>query len=186
MYFDVDYAVLISVLVLAAGYVSTTDLSRPELHNSPLIIAQRAGDGQWSQNSRTAVMNRIVMTRGNDPAKPHHGIEIDIVLTRDGHPILSHDPWVHTTLCTNAHFRYSSQKAWQNHEFRENPRGEWVAFHGKQHLEWGAFELARKLSEPAVMRSTSMGGPQIMGFKHSRIGYDSALISSKGRARRRP
>jgi hypothetical protein len=46
LYFDVDYAVLISVLVLAAGYVSTTDLSRPELHNSPLIIAQRAGDGQ--------------------------------------------------------------------------------------------------------------------------------------------
>ena len=73
-----------------------------------------------------------------------------------------------------AHFRYSSQKAWQNHEFRENPRGRWMGFHGNQNLEWQVFYYARKLNEPAAMRSISMGGPQIMGFNHSRIGYDSA------------
>jgi glycerophosphoryl diester phosphodiesterase len=27
---------------------------------------------------------------------------MDIVLTRDGIPVLSHDPWIHTTLCTTA------------------------------------------------------------------------------------
>ncbi len=74
----------------------------------------------------------------------------------------------------NAHFQYSSQKAWQNHKFRENPRGRWMPFHGKQNLEWRVFEFARNLNEPAAMRSISMGGPQIMGFNHSRIGYDSA------------
>jgi len=49
-----------------------------------------------------------------------------------------------------------------------------MRFHGKQDQEWRVFEFARKLSEPAAMRSISMGGPQIMGFNHSRIGYDSA------------
>ncbi len=74
----------------------------------------------------------------------------------------------------NTHFRYSPQKAWQNQEFREPPRGRWMPFHGKQNLEWRIFEFARNLNEPAAMRSISMGGPQIMGFNHSRIGYDSA------------
>lgn len=49
-----------------------------------------------------------------------------------------------------------------------------MRFHGKQDQEWRVFEFARKLNEPAAMRSISMGGPQIMGFNHSRIGYDSA------------
>ena len=73
----------------------------------------------------------------------------------------------------NSHFRYSAQKAWQKHMFRENPRGRWMPFHGKQDQEWRVFEFARKLNESAAMRSISMGGPQIMGFNHSRIGYDS-------------
>ena len=49
-----------------------------------------------------------------------------------------------------------------------------MPFHGNQNLEWQVFEFARNLNEPAAMRSISMGGPQIMGFNHSRIGYDSA------------
>ncbi len=74
----------------------------------------------------------------------------------------------------NAHFRYSSQKPWQNHAFRLNLHDPWIPFHGKQNLEWLVFDFARRLDEPAAMRSISMGGPQIMGFNHSRIGYDSA------------
>ena len=74
----------------------------------------------------------------------------------------------------DAHFRYSPEKAWQNHAFRQTPRGKWMPFHGNQNLEWQVFEFARNLNEPAAMRSISMGGPQIMGFNHSRIGYDSA------------
>ena len=92
----------IAVLGLAAGYISTTDLLKPKLHHSPLIIAHRAGGGQWPQNSRTAVMNSIARAGAQDPAKRYHGIEIDIVLTKDGHPVLSHDPWVHETLCQTA------------------------------------------------------------------------------------
>ncbi|MBW2439335.1 MAG: DUF3380 domain-containing protein [Deltaproteobacteria bacterium] len=74
----------------------------------------------------------------------------------------------------NTHFRYSSQKAWQNHEFRPNERGRWMGFHGKQDAEWRVFEFAKNLNEPAALQSISMGGPQIMGFNHSTIGYDSA------------
>jgi glycerophosphoryl diester phosphodiesterase len=47
-------------------------------------------------------MNSIARAGAKDPAKRYHGIEIDIVLTKDGHPVLSHDPWVHTTLCRTA------------------------------------------------------------------------------------
>jgi len=91
--------VIITALGLTTGCTSTTDTLKPDRHNSPLIIAHRAGGGQWPQNSRTAVINSIAKARAKDPAKRYHGIEIDIVLTKDGHPVLSHDPWVHTTLC---------------------------------------------------------------------------------------
>ncbi len=95
----IGLGIITATLVLAAGCTSTTDLSKPELHHSPLLIAHRAGGGQWPQNSRTAVMNVIARAGVKDPAKRYHGMEIDIVLTKDGHPVLSHDPWVHTTLC---------------------------------------------------------------------------------------
>ena len=98
----IDYVVLISALALAAGYINTTDLFKPELDNATLVIAHRGGGGQWPQNSRTAVMNSIARAGAKDPAKRYHGIEIDIVLTKDSHPVLSHDPWVHKTLCRRA------------------------------------------------------------------------------------
>jgi glycerophosphoryl diester phosphodiesterase len=47
-------------------------------------------------------MNSIATAGVTDHAQRYHGIEIDIVLTKDGHPVLSHDPWVHTTLCRKA------------------------------------------------------------------------------------
>jgi glycerophosphoryl diester phosphodiesterase len=98
----IGIAVILIVLALAAGYISTTDLFKPKLHNSPLILAHRAGGGHWPQNSRTAVLNSIARAQAKDPAKRYDGMEIDIVLTKDRVPVLSHDPWVHTTLCTTA------------------------------------------------------------------------------------
>jgi glycerophosphoryl diester phosphodiesterase len=92
----------VAVLALAAGYINTTDLFKPKLHHSPLIIAHRAGGGQWPQNSRTAVLNSIAGATKESAVAGLDGIEIDIVLTRDRIPVLSHDPWVHTTLCTTA------------------------------------------------------------------------------------
>jgi hypothetical protein len=73
----------------------------------------------------------------------------------------------------DAHFRFDPVRRWTNHEFRENPDGSWNRFHGKQKQEWDVFEVARVLNEPAAMRSISMGAPQIMGFNHPRVGYDS-------------
>jgi glycerophosphoryl diester phosphodiesterase len=98
----INYVVLISALALAAGCTTTSDELKPEVHHSPLIIAHRAGGGQWPQNSRTAVLNCIARAGAKDRAQRYHGIEIDVVLTKDGHPVLSHDPWVHTTLCMKA------------------------------------------------------------------------------------
>jgi glycerophosphoryl diester phosphodiesterase len=48
------------------------------------------------------VLNCIARAGVKDHDQRYHGIEIDIVLTKDGHPVLSHDPWVHTTLCRTA------------------------------------------------------------------------------------
>lgn len=73
----------------------------------------------------------------------------------------------------NAHFTFNQQKKWLGHRFREDAGGTWVDFHGSQDGEWKAFGLARKLDENSAMNAISMGGPQIMGFNCSRIGYGS-------------
>ena len=98
----IDLGIIIAAFGLVACYISTSGELKPELHHSPLIIAHRAGGGQWPQNSRTAVLNSIATAGAKDHAQRYHGIEIDIVLTKDGHPVLSHDPWVHKTLCRTA------------------------------------------------------------------------------------
>jgi hypothetical protein len=71
------------------------------------------------------------------------------------------------------HFRYSSKKVWQEHEWRREPLGDWRSFHGRQVDEWQVFDFARQLDESAAMLSISMGAPQIMGFHYQRIGYQS-------------
>ena len=98
----VELGIIIAAFGLVACYISTSDELKSEHHRSPKIIAHRAGGGQWPQNSRTAVLNCIARAGAKDPAQRYQGIEIDIVLTKDGHPVLSHDPWVHTTLCRTA------------------------------------------------------------------------------------
>lgn len=72
------------------------------------------------------------------------------------------------------HFTFDSGKRWTGHRFRTNPSGAWTNSHAGQDSEWKALELARSLNEPAALRSISMGLPQIMGFNHPLIGYDSA------------
>jgi hypothetical protein len=71
------------------------------------------------------------------------------------------------------HFRFNPEKKWRNHEFRDHAGEPWAPFHGNQNQEWRVLEFARALNEAAALRSISMGGPQIMGFNHPRIGYDS-------------
>ncbi len=98
----IELGIIIAAFGAVACYFSTSAERKPEPPNSPLIIAHRAGAGQWPQNSRTAVLNCIARAGVKDHDQRYHGIEIDIVLTKDGHPVLSHDPWVHTTLCRTA------------------------------------------------------------------------------------
>jgi len=52
----------------------------------PEIIAHRAAAGYWPENSRLA-MERSVQA-------DFDGIEVDLALTADRVPVLSHDPWV--------------------------------------------------------------------------------------------
>jgi glycerophosphoryl diester phosphodiesterase len=61
---------------------------------NPMLVAHRAGAGNWPENSRTAVRGSVA---ANYPA-----IEFDLVLTKDRTPVLSHDPSLSTTLCTRA------------------------------------------------------------------------------------
>ena len=86
--------------IIALAYVGTTDWLKPKLDNHPLIVAHRGGSGQWPQNSRTAVHRYIAAALTDDPSQCYGGMEIDIVLTKDGVPVLSHNPWLCPTLCT--------------------------------------------------------------------------------------
>ncbi len=90
------------VFGLAACHASTTAPVKTRTDNSPRVIAHRAGGGQWPQNSRTAVLNCIAKAQDPTLQNRYDGMEMDIVLTKDGIPVLSHDPWVHTALCTTA------------------------------------------------------------------------------------
>lgn len=63
-------------------------------------------------------------------------------------------------------FRIGSP-SWLDHYLDGEP------FHGIQEREYAAFEAAREMNDDAAFLSISMGLPQIMGFNHRQIGYDS-------------
>lgn len=71
------------------------------------------------------------------------------------------------------HFRYNKNKLWLGHQFCQPEGSPWTDCHKSQADEWRVFEFARSLDEPSAIRSISMGGPQIMGFNHHLIGYDT-------------
>jgi hypothetical protein len=73
-----------------------------------------------------------------------------------------------------ARFTYDRAKRWTGHKYRARAADPWKSAHLGQTAEWEAFSIARALDEPAAMQSISMGAPQIMGFNHAAIGYDSA------------
>lgn len=51
---------------------------------------------------------------------------------------------------------------------------QWNETHNNQSTEYEAFELAKTIDETAAYEAISMGLPQIMGFNHSEVGYNSA------------
>jgi hypothetical protein len=73
------------------------------------------------------------------------------------------------------HFTFDAAKRWTKQKYRVSEAHAWQTSHGVgQGAEWEAFTIARALDEIAAMQSISMGAPQIMGFNHAAIGYDSA------------
>jgi uncharacterized protein YgiM (DUF1202 family) len=75
----------------------------------------------------------------------------------------------------NEHFKFNASQRWLGHEYRLKPKGkDWVVMHVRsQDVEWDAFKLAESLNRTAARMSISMGGPQIMGFNFSVIGFNS-------------
>jgi hypothetical protein len=80
---------------------------------------------------------------------------------------------VHQPAQFSQHFRFDADRRWQKHQWRPSTTVNWREFHGKQSGEWDVFEFARHLDSRAAMLSISMGAPQIMGFNHKVLGYDS-------------
>jgi uncharacterized protein YgiM (DUF1202 family) len=64
-------------------------------------------------------------------------------------------------------------KVWLGHVWRENLEEAWQPFHGSQAKEWQVLEFGRSLDDTAALLSISMGAPQIMGFNHRKIGYET-------------
>ena len=79
----------------------------------------------------------------------------------------------HQSARFDQHFRFDPERKWQKHQWRAAPAAPWQDFHGVQSGEWAVFELARNLEPRAALLSISMGAPQIMGFNHQIVGYDS-------------
>ncbi len=78
------------------------------------------------------------------------------------------------------HFQFGGRNSidgarWEQHRFRRNEKDEWRRFHGDQSTEYQALGLAERLAgRETASLCASFGGPQIMGFNHDVIGYDTA------------
>jgi hypothetical protein len=72
------------------------------------------------------------------------------------------------------HFRFDPDRPWQKHEWRPKAEEDWRTCHGWLAREWDVFEFACLLDETAARLSTGIGLPQMMGFTHAAIGYESA------------
>ncbi len=72
------------------------------------------------------------------------------------------------------HFRFSSDKPWQGHEYRPTTTAAWQPVHtGQQASEWQVFEFASRLNRNAALMSISMGSPQIMGANYALLCYST-------------
>ncbi len=73
----------------------------------------------------------------------------------------------------NKYFRNVGGRSFRGHQWRKSENDPWQDVHESQDSEWEVFNFARKLDETAAMKSISMGAPQVMGFNHKVIGYDT-------------
>ncbi|OQY48297.1 MAG: hypothetical protein B6242_02760 [Anaerolineaceae bacterium 4572_78] len=68
-------------------------------------------------------------------------------------------------------FKHSSEKRWEQQQWRRYDHEAWKNCHTSQQQEWEIFEFACAFDDTAAKLSISMGAPQIMGFNYDIIGY---------------
>ncbi len=80
----------------------------------------------------------------------------------------------------NTYFYHDPNQGHLDQKWRRSPLDAWQPSHlgsndfdKNQAREWEVFGFAAKFNREATIKSISMGGPQIMGFNHVRIGYSS-------------
>jgi hypothetical protein len=78
------------------------------------------------------------------------------------------------------HFRHGGHnghpgRSWEGHQIRGSESGAFEPLHtGSQEDEYRALRLATRLAgDDIALRCISMGGPQVMGFNHGKLGYAS-------------
>lgn len=110
------------------------------------------------------------------------------VLRFEAHVFFNHWGKDHEELF-DSHFQFGGRNGiagarWERHRFRQNENNDWRRLHGDQSTEYQALALAESLAggETASL-CASFGGPQIMGFNHAVIGYDTALAMRQAFAR---
>lgn len=85
--------------LLLFPYVASHSFAANNTH-APAILAHGAVDGCcWKKNSRQAVKESLKTINNSHPKNRFHGIEVDIVLTKDLIPILAHDPILNDKYC---------------------------------------------------------------------------------------
>ncbi|HLT31571.1 MAG TPA: glycerophosphodiester phosphodiesterase [Myxococcaceae bacterium] len=77
---------LVPVALGGCGFIPAED--------APTLVSHRAAAGRFPENSRSAI--RAALDAGDA------ALEVDVVLTRDQVPVLSHDAWLDAELCTRA------------------------------------------------------------------------------------
>jgi hypothetical protein len=81
------------------------------------------------------------------------------------------------------HFTFSPARQWENHTWRPRTDLPFSPFHGSQPLEWDVLTFAQGIDDTAAKSSISMGGPQILGSNHQRIGYPTVQAMFEAFAR---
>jgi len=71
------------------------------------------------------------------------------------------------------HFKYNKKSRRNDHYFRASTNDDWETCHTSQDMEWKVLDFAMTLDETNALKSISMGAPQVMGFNHKYIGYNT-------------
>lgn len=81
--------------VAAAGVLIPADWGREAIAHiePPRVFLHRGGSARWPQNTLVALRGAVSIGAS--------GVEFDVGLTRDGVPVMAHDPWVDPERCTH-------------------------------------------------------------------------------------